>query len=138
MVSTLYFWLVLAVLLTASNGEPRNQPKGSIRVSTRSLTSRGELSGCHQVGHTRRVTIPDCVSFMITTNACRGFCESWSVPSSWEALLKNPEKVITSVGQCCNIMASEDVTVRVMCLGGPRDFTFKSAKTCSCFTCKKD
>ena len=62
-------------------------------------------------GHTRRVTIPDCVAFMITTNACRGFCESWSVPSTWEALVKNPEKVITSVGQCCNIMASEDVII---------------------------
>ena len=52
MVSTLYFWLVLAVvLLTASNGEPRiNQPTGPINVSTRSSTSRGDLSGCHQVG----------------------------------------------------------------------------------------
>ncbi|XP_057368556.1 thyrostimulin alpha-2 subunit-like [Daphnia carinata] len=128
------YWLTLAALLTASNGEMRKP--NEINVSIRS--NRGELSGCHQVGHTRRVTIPDCVAFMITTNACRGYCESWSVPSSWEALLKNPDKMITSVGQCCNIMASEDVTVRVMCLGGPRDFTFKSAKTCSCFHCKKD
>lgn len=30
-----------------------------------------------QVGHTRRVEIPDCVAFQITTNACRGICESW-------------------------------------------------------------
>ncbi|KAK4010193.1 putative Glycoprotein hormone alpha 2 subunit-related protein [Daphnia magna] len=128
------YWLTLAALLTVSNAEMRKP--NEINVSIRS--NRGELSGCHQVGHTRRVTIPDCVAFMITTNACRGYCESWSVPSSWEALLKNPDKMITSVGQCCNIMASEDVTVRVMCLGGPRDFTFKSAKTCSCFHCKKD
>ena len=52
MVSTLYFWLILAVLLTASNGEPRNSSssKGPINVSIRSSTSRAELSGCHQVG----------------------------------------------------------------------------------------
>ena len=29
------------------------------------------------------------------------------------------------------------VRVRIMCLDGPRDLVFKSAKTCSCFHCKK-
>jgi hypothetical protein len=51
MISTLYFWLILAVLLTASNGEPRNPSSSKGDVSIRSSTSRaGELSGCHQVG----------------------------------------------------------------------------------------
>ncbi|EEB15080.1 glycoprotein hormone alpha-2 precursor, putative [Pediculus humanus corporis] len=94
--------------------------------------------GCHKVGHTRKVSIPDCVEFHITTNACRGFCESWSIPSGMETLRVNPFQVITSVGQCCNIMETEDVDVKVMCLEGIRELTFKSAKTCSCYHCKKD
>ncbi|XP_071452947.1 thyrostimulin alpha-2 subunit [Hetaerina americana] len=94
--------------------------------------------GCHKVGHTRKISIPDCVEFPITTNACRGFCESWSVPSAIETLRYNANQAITSVGQCCNIMDTEDVMVRVLCLDGPRELTFKSAKSCSCYHCKKD
>nr|CAG4640760.1 EOG090X03YR [Eulimnadia texana] len=60
------------------------------------------------LGHTRRVSIPDCVEFLVTTNACRGFCESWSIPSTWEAIVKNPAQLVTSIGQCCNIMETED------------------------------
>lgn len=69
------------------------------------LTSRS-LS---PAGHTRRISIPECVEFDITTNACRGFCESWSVPSAWQTLLYNPHQIVTSIGQCCNIMDTEDV-----------------------------
>nr|CAD7261961.1 unnamed protein product [Timema shepardi] len=107
-------------------------------------------------GHTRKISIPDCVEFHITTNACRGYCESWSIPSAVETLRVNPHQAITSVGQCCNIMDTEDlakalvvlsstaedeeieVEVRVMCLDGTRDLVFKSAKSCSCYHCKKD
>ncbi|PSN47146.1 Thyrostimulin alpha-2 subunit [Blattella germanica] len=90
------------------------------------------------IGHTRKISIPDCVEFHITTNACRGYCESWAVPSALDTLRVNPHQAITSVGQCCNIMDTEDVEVRVMCLDGTRDLVFKSAKSCSCYHCKKD
>ncbi|KAK7788755.1 hypothetical protein R5R35_014438 [Gryllus longicercus] len=94
--------------------------------------------GCHMIGHTRTVSIPDCVQFDVETNACRGYCESWAVPSAPNTLRVNPHQAITSVGQCCNMMETEDVEVRVMCLGGPRDLVFKSAKSCSCYHCKKE
>ncbi|EDW63429.2 uncharacterized protein Dvir_GJ13167 [Drosophila virilis] len=68
--------------------------------------------GCHKVGNTRKISIPDCVEFTITTNACRGFCESYAVPSVPTALtgLFRPPKPVVSVGQCCNMMKSEEVS----------------------------
>ncbi|CAL8143619.1 unnamed protein product [Orchesella dallaii] len=97
-----------------------------------------ERPGCHKVGHTRKVQIPECVEFTITTNACRGYCESFAVPSAWYRLQNNPSQAITSVGQCCNIMETEDVTVNVMCVDGQKELVFKSAKSCACYHCKKD
>ncbi|XP_050440609.1 thyrostimulin alpha-2 subunit [Adelges cooleyi] len=94
--------------------------------------------GCHKVGHTRKISIPNCVEFRITTNACRGYCESWAVPSPTDTLIINPHQSITSVGQCCNIMDTEDVEVNVLCLEGVRKLVFKSAISCSCYHCKKD
>ncbi|XP_055927440.1 thyrostimulin alpha-2 subunit-like [Argiope bruennichi] len=96
-----------------------------------------EKPGCFKVGHTRTISIPGCVEFDITTNACRGFCVSYSVPSSEDSLRINPKQAITSYGQCCNIMETEDVKVKVMCLDGPKALTFKSAVTCACYHCKK-
>nr|CAD7438978.1 unnamed protein product [Timema bartmani] len=149
-------------------------------VTRSSARDAWDRPGCHKVGHTRKISIPDCVEFHITTNACRGYCESWSIPSAVETLRVNPHQAITSVGQCCNIMDTEDkythncverewktilenplstydrdsnlisspvycessdsdhVEVRVMCLDGTRDLVFKSAKSCSCYHCKKD
>lgn len=92
--------------------------------------------GCHKVGHTRKIAIPDCVEFNITTNACRGFCESYAGPSAPVSYIKQ-FKPVTSIGQCCNIMESEDIFVTVNCLGGVRKLTFKSATNCSCFHCKR-
>lgn len=90
-------------------------------------------------GNTRNIEIPDCVEFSITTNACRGFCESYAVPSApLTAGTLRPPKPVTSVGQCCNIMESEDKHVRVSCMGGSKNLTFKSATKCSCYHCKKD
>jgi len=60
-------------------------------------------------GHTRKVSIPDCVEFTLSTNACRGYCESWSIPSSLETVAQNPHQPVTSVGQCCNMMDTEEV-----------------------------
>ncbi|CAG2179338.1 unnamed protein product, partial [Oppiella nova] len=77
--------------------------------------------GCHKVvniqlnrinddniSHTQRISIPDCVEFDITTNACRGYCVSFSIPSNEATLRVNPNQLLTSVGQCCNIMETED------------------------------
>lgn len=71
----------------------------------------------------------------MTTNACRGFCESWAVPSGSKASSTQP---VTSVGQCCNIMDTEPVEALVLCVDGVRTLTFKSAVNCSCYHCKKD
>lgn len=92
-----------------------------------------------QTGHTRKIEIPDCVEFSINTNACRGYCESYAVPSA--PFTSNANKVtkpVTSVGQCCNIMETEDVNVMLNCMGGLKNLTFKSATKCSCYHCKKD
>lgn len=97
--------------------------------------------GCHKVGHTRKISIPDCLEFTITTNACRGFCPSFSVPSPTilsRSVTVRPTKPVTSVGECCNMMETEDVSVPVWCLGGIRNITFKSAKVCDCYHCRKD
>ncbi|XP_018027596.1 uncharacterized protein LOC108682862 [Hyalella azteca] len=111
-----------------------------------------QTPGCHRIGHTRRISVPNCVEFDITTNACRGYCESWSVLSNGLSpaglsdgygtkfsggFTDNLQPRITSVGQCCNIMDSEDLKVKVMCVDGPQELVFKSAKSCACFHCKK-
>lgn len=89
-------------------------------------------------GHSRTIEIPDCVQFSINTNACRGYCESYAVPSAPSVNGFKYPKPVTSVGQCCNIMETEDVNVLLSCVGGARNVTFKSATKCSCYHCKKD
>ncbi|XP_054707825.1 thyrostimulin alpha-2 subunit-like [Uloborus diversus] len=101
-------------------------------------SSSWEKAGCHKVGHTRKIQIPGCVVFDVTTNACRGFCPSYTTPSPEWILRSNRRQTLWSVGQCCNIMEAEDVHVEVMCLGGMKHLTFKSAIHCSCFHCKKE
>ncbi|XP_017775595.1 PREDICTED: uncharacterized protein LOC108561951 [Nicrophorus vespilloides] len=90
--------------------------------------------GCHKIGHTRKISIPNCIEIKITTNACRGYCESWAVPSSTNISWTQP---VTSVGECCNIMDSELQEVQVFCVEGVRTLTFKSAISCSCYHCRK-
>lgn len=84
--------------------------------------------GCHKVGNTRKISIPDCVEFTITTNACRGFCESYAVPSIPSALngLFRAPKPVVSVGQCCNMMQSEDVSLIQLSLISTLIHNFKS------------
>ena len=55
-------------------------------------------TGCLQLGHTRKIQIPDCVEFNITTNACRGFCESFAVPSFFAMHKPVQNQPVTSVG----------------------------------------
>ncbi|XP_015907050.1 thyrostimulin alpha-2 subunit-like [Parasteatoda tepidariorum] len=102
-----------------------------------SLANHWERPGCFKVGHSRTISIPGCIEFDVATNACRGFCVSYSVPSSEDHLLFKPYQAITSYGQCCSIMETEDVKVKVMCIDGPKALTFKSAVTCDCDHCKK-
>lgn len=87
------------------------------------------------LGHTRKISIPGCVEFHMTTNACRGFCESWAVPSGPKSSVAQP---VTSIGQCCNMMETEPVDAVVRCIDGNRTYTFKSAVTCACYHCKKE
>ncbi|KAG5667750.1 hypothetical protein PVAND_015720 [Polypedilum vanderplanki] len=93
---------------------------------------------CHLVGYTRKINIPGCIEFAVTTNACRGFCESFAVASNFAlGPIRSDRQPITSVGLCCNIMEQEDLKVKVRCLEGIREITFGSATTCSCYHCKK-
>lgn len=62
------------------------------------------------LGHIRKIRIPKCVEFEIRTNACRGYCVSYAIPSSKESISINPNQKLTSVSQCCNIMDTEDVS----------------------------
>lgn len=60
-------------------------------------------------GYTKIISIPGCVEFTLKTNACRGFCASWAVPSIPQL---NSNLQVTSVGQCCNMMDTEEVSYR--------------------------
>ncbi|XP_066260952.1 thyrostimulin alpha-2 subunit [Euwallacea similis] len=121
-----YYFLFLIITFSSNQ----------ITVSSAHRDVDWQRPGCHKVGHTRTVNPRDCVSFEITTNACRGFCESWAIPSDPQ----NTEisQPVTSVGECCNIMETEPIEVRVLCKEGIRSFVFKSAVKCDCFHCKKD
>lgn len=61
-------------------------------------------------GHTRIVQIPGCLQFNVTTNACRGFCESYAIPSSQRTLLANRRHFLTSRAECCGIEETHDVS----------------------------
>ncbi|NP_001191641.1 glycoprotein hormone alpha subunit isoform X2 [Aplysia californica] len=96
-----------------------------------------EAPGCHLVGHTRTVSIPGCVSFEVTTNACRGFCVSYAIPSPSHTLAVNRNFVITSRAECCGIVDTHDVKVWVACRSGFQQKTFKSARSCQCSICRR-
>ncbi|BFZ07088.1 hypothetical protein BsWGS_10127 [Bradybaena similaris] len=96
-----------------------------------------EAPGCHLVGHTRTVSILGCVPFEVTTNACRGFCVSYAVPSSSETLNPNHNVIITSKAQCCGIVDTHEVNVWVACRNGFQQKTFKSALSCDCSICRR-
>ncbi|BFZ11682.1 hypothetical protein BsWGS_14721 [Bradybaena similaris] len=96
-----------------------------------------EAPGCHLVGHTRTVTIPGCVPFEVTTNACRGFCVSYAIPSSAHTLAINRNLVITSMAACCGMADTHEVKVWVACRDGYQQKTFKSARSCACSICRR-
>ncbi|XP_052700233.1 thyrostimulin alpha-2 subunit-like [Crassostrea angulata] len=95
-----------------------------------------QKAGCYRMGHTRTVQIPGCLEFNVTTNACRGFCESYAIPSSQRTLSANTRHILTSRAECCGIEETHDITVSVGCADGLREVTFKSAKTCACSVCR--
>ena len=67
-------------------------------------------------GHTRIVKIDDCIPFRMTTNACRGFCTSYAIPSPSLTLSFNPNYIITSRAQCCDIIETENVCIKLFLL----------------------
>ncbi|XP_059161890.1 thyrostimulin alpha-2 subunit-like [Physella acuta] len=97
-----------------------------------------EAPGCHRVGFTRTVNIPGCVPFDVTTNACRGYCVSYSVPSPIDTLAFNPNFIITSKAECCGMVDTYDVKVWVACRDGFQQKTFKSARSCACSICRRE
>ena len=65
-------------------------------------------------GNTRPVHIPGCVVFNVTLNACRGFCESFAIPSPSLTLRVNPKHEITSRAECCSMKETHDVSTCVL------------------------
>ncbi|UXI17284.1 Lysosomal-trafficking regulator [Sarcoptes scabiei] len=96
-----------------------------------------EQKGCHIVGHTQKIDIPGCIIFKLTSNACRGYCVSYAIPSNKEMIQYNSKQLITSIGNCCAMTETEVMNVRVLCRDGPKNIKFKSATKCGCFHCKK-
>jgi hypothetical protein len=43
---------------------------------------------------TRQVQIPECVEFSLTTNACRGYCESYAVSSNFAVGAHRPDQPV--------------------------------------------
>ena len=70
-------------------------------------------------GHTRGVKIPGCVPFQVTTNACRGFCLSYAIPSPTHTVAYNPNYIITSRAECCGIIDTHDVSIKFACSFAP-------------------
>ncbi|KAK3784571.1 hypothetical protein RRG08_003379 [Elysia crispata] len=95
-----------------------------------------EAPGCHLVGNNRMVRIPGCVAFEMATNACRGYCVSYAIPSPAHTTEFNTNFIITSRAACCGIVDAFDTKVRVLCRDGYREFTFKSASSCACSICR--
>ena len=62
-------------------------------------------------GHRRGVKIPGCVPFQVVTNACRGFCLSYAIPSPSHTIAYNPNYIITSRAECCGIIDTHDVSI---------------------------
>nr|QUP51995.1 glycoprotein alpha-2 [Urechis unicinctus] len=132
-------------MMTGSAG-----PMGSLRLTMTSFmllciicihASNGpawSTAGCHRLGHTREIHIPNCVKFRVTTNACRGYCTSYAFPSpSWVTDV-NPNHQVTSRGECCSITSTHDVHVNVRCTTGIERLTFKSAASCNCDVCRNE
>ncbi|KAK3599629.1 hypothetical protein CHS0354_029086 [Potamilus streckersoni] len=120
-IRTCYRLILLLLILTAGSCVPHSW----------------ERPGCHRVGLTIEKQIhPDCLVFNVTYNACRGFCKSQAYPSPIQTLLANENHFITSRAECCRITETEDVKVKVKCIQGIREVTFKSAKSCACSTCQ--
>ncbi|GBP78265.1 Thyrostimulin alpha-2 subunit [Eumeta japonica] len=114
------------------------------------------------LGYTRQENITDCVSFRVTTNACLGYCESWSLPSIVFGFKRHPvtSQRHANIGQMSRQRASQTVrrdavggqtlsrgrrmsmrpnrvSYKVLCLDGERNLVYKSATSCACYHCQK-
>lgn len=127
LVAVLVCWTMCALFAACEATVPGTSPRHT-----------WEAPGCHLVGHTRVVKIPDCVPFQVTTNACRGFCLSYAIPSPSHTVAYNPNYVITSRAECCGIIDTHDIPVRVRCMDGEKEVIFKSARSCGCSICRRE
>ena len=84
-----------------------HQPVVFVRQS---VTDMLTLSSFSISGHSRPIEIKGCVSFHVTTNACRGYCVSYAFPSLSKTRLNNPYHIITSKSRCCSISKTHDVS----------------------------
>nr|XP_026689873.1 thyrostimulin alpha-2 subunit-like [Ciona intestinalis] len=76
-----------------------------------SVTMHGHRSpaariGCHLANFSRNIREDNCVQAVITIQACRGCCKSWTVPSTEANKILHPGKNITSKASCCTILES--------------------------------
>ncbi|KAL8576203.1 hypothetical protein ACOMHN_027858 [Nucella lapillus] len=126
--------LVMAWLCAVLCGNcPQCEASGEGTSSSQSW----KTPGCHLVGHTRIVKIPGCLTFQVTTNACRGFCLSFAYPTPDYMLVYHPEYMFTSRASCCNIIDTVDIPIQVRCGEVLREVVFKSARSCGCSICRR-
>ncbi|XP_072036703.1 thyrostimulin alpha-2 subunit-like [Amphiura filiformis] len=97
-----------------------------------------ERPGCHLVGYTKEVRVPGCHMEEVPMNACRGFCLSYSYPSSLARLLESEgSQILTTTGNCCSIQETHDVNVWLRCENNEeRLVTYRSAAACECSLCE--
>ncbi|XP_074662636.1 thyrostimulin alpha-2 subunit-like [Tubulanus polymorphus] len=108
-----------------------------VLCGTQAYQHTWEKPGCYRIGVTRKIRIPGCYVFDSATNACRGFCSSYSFPSTYETLVVSPNQIITTRGTCCNMLEAETIQYNVPCLGGTRTIYMKSAVRCECSFCSR-
>ncbi|KAF6020305.1 gpa2 [Bugula neritina] len=93
-------------------------------------------SSCNLVGKWTKIRVPGCAPKHTLLNSCRGYCESFSIPMPNQLRSMYPDLAILSMGRCCSIDTTHDVTVELVCADGIRKETYKSASSCSCSSCK--
>ncbi|RWS28004.1 hypothetical protein B4U80_02213 [Leptotrombidium deliense] len=87
---------------------------GAQVLKNKSLKSYEKL---YLASHTQLIEIAGCPKFKLTTNACRGYCLSYTVPSNQDIISLNPLQRLTSVGSCCTMGETEDVAIIAILLG---------------------
>ncbi|XP_071801535.1 thyrostimulin alpha-2 subunit-like isoform X2 [Asterias amurensis] len=97
-----------------------------------------ERSGCHLVGYSTLVQIPGCHKTRVDMNACRGYCVTYTLLSTFNQIVSNNIRY-SSRGTCCAIGDTHDVIVILACENNEqKSVTYKSAASCSCTLCTQE